>query len=591
MQRRAVRRGLARGQEGVPEILGDRYELIERVGDGGMATVYRAVDLQLRRDVAIKVMHPHLAARLDARNRFSREAQNIARLKHPNIVDVYDFSVSSDETSFIVTEFVHGETVSAYTAAHGPFMPQAAALIGHAIAGALVHAHAAGIVHRDIKPDNLMVSRDGQIKLMDFGIATAVDMEGMTATGAIVGSPAHMAPEQIEGEELDHRCDIFALGIILYFLATRRLPFAAANAHALFRQILEGQFELPSRHNPQVDRQFEAIVLQCMARHRADRYSSALDLQAALQAYLRQFRISDVATLLPRFLQQPEVFQYDLKPGVVKYWTDEGTRLAAAGQLALAIDAFNRALAVDPDADGPKKALSNLTSRSRRRKRLVRVGWLVAGGLLVAGLAAAVHRSSQHQRSLDQVGEGRGALADGAPTPVPGRAPHWQAPPPANPAGPLAPLGEPPQDLANVPTPTVAIDGPMAVQGKPDAPAQGQRPVRKAAVLDLRTVGKTPVAEGTLTSMQQPEPLEVVTVDVVLSCVPPSAHLMFRGRDYPGVAMLKLEPGSYSFECQFQVSCKECSPLRVPFSISRKDAAAGAPRRFFRGLEADAPRG
>lgn len=575
----------------MPEILGDRYELIERVGDGGMATVYRAVDLQLKRDVAIKVMHPHLAARQDARNRFSREAQNIARLKHANIVDVYDFSVSSDETSFIVTEFVHGETVSAYTAAHGPFMPQAAALIGHAIAGALVHAHAAGIVHRDIKPDNLMVSRDGQIKLMDFGIATAVDMEGMTATGAIVGSPAHMAPEQIEGEELDHRCDIFALGIILYFLVTRRLPFAAANAHALFRQILEGQFELPSRHNPQVDRQFEAIVLQCMARHRADRYATAADLQTALQGYLRQFRISDVATLLPRFLQQPEVFQYDLKPGVVKYWTDEGTRLAAAGQLALAIDGFNRALAIDPEAEAPKKALSNLTSRSRRRKRLVRVAWVVASGLLVAGLAAAVHRTSVNQRAQATAGELRHGVASGAPTPVPERAPHWQEPQPPAKTEPLPPPAIPPVELAQLPTPSVAIDGPQLVHSKGEPSAPGQRPARKTISTDLRTLGKTPVAEGTLATVEQPEPLEVVTVEVVLSCVPPSARLLFRGREYPGVAKLQLEPGSYSFECQFLTSCKDCSPLRVPFSLSRKDAAAGAPRRFFRGLESDAPRG
>ena len=554
-----------------------------------MATVYRAVDLQLRRDVAVKVMHPHLAARLDARNRFSREAQNIARLKHPNIVDVYDFSVSNDETSFIVTEFVHGETVSAYAAAHGPFMPQAAALIGHAIAGALVHAHAAGIVHRDIKPDNLMVSRDGQVKLMDFGIATAVDMEGMTATGAIVGSPAHMAPEQIEGEELDHRCDIFALGIILYFLVTRRLPFAAANAHALFRQILEGQFELPSRHNPQVDRQFEAIVLQCMARHRADRYSSAQDLQVALQSYLRQFRISDLATLLPRFLQQPEVFQYDLKPGVVRYWTDEGSRLAQAGQLALAIDSFNRALATDPDSEGPKKALSNLTSRSRRRKRLARLGWVVAAGMLVAGLATAVHRSSVYRNALDQAGEVRAGVAQGAPTPVPGRAPSWQLPA-ASTVEVRPALAEPAQDLSHVPTPTVAIDTPLTLQTKPELPGQGHRPNRKSLGIDVRTLGKTPLGDGTLAPLERPEPLEVVTVDVVLSCVPPSAHLIFRGRDYPGVAILKLEPGSYSFECQFLATCKDCSPLRVPFSISRKDASTGAPRRFFRGLETDVPR-
>lgn len=564
------------------EILGQRYELMERVGDGGMATVYRAVDLQLKRDVAVKVMHPHLAARKDARHRFSREAQNIARLKHSNIVDVYDFSVSGDETSFIVTEFVHGETVSAYTAAHGPFMPQAAALIGYAIAGALAHAHAAGIVHRDIKPDNLMISRDGQIKLMDFGIATAVDMEGMTATGAIVGSPAHMAPEQIEGEEIDVRADIFAFGIVLYFLVTRRLPFAAANAHALFRQILEGQFEPPSRYNAQVDRQFEAIILQCMARHKADRYATAVDLQTALQGYLRQFRISDVTTLLPRFLQQPEVFQYDLKPGVVRYWTDEGNRLAAAGQLALAIDAFNRALAVDPESEPPKKALSALTSRSRRRKRLIRVSWIAAALLLVAGIGWSMNLAWRDQPKL------KAGPARGAPTPLPGRSPRWAETPPAAPPEAKLPLQSLPAEGAveasRAPTPELAIDAPLTVQVKPEG--NGRTP--KRLVGDPRTLSKQPPDNLSRLELPQPEPLDIVLIDVQLSCVPPSAHLIFRGRDFPGVAILKLEPGSYSFECQYSTSCPECGPLRVPFSISRKDAGAG--RRFFRGLEADAPR-
>ena len=181
-------------------------------------------------------------------------------------------------------------------------------------------------------------------------------------------------------------------------------------------------------------------------------------------------------------------------------------------------------------------------------------------------------------------------MARGAPTPVPVRAPHWQEPVRPVQPEPVPSPGNPPAELAQLPTPSVAIDGPLLVHPKGEAPAPGQRP-RKTPNIDLRPIGKTPVAEGTLTTIDQPEPLEVVTVDVVLSCVPPSARLLFRGRDYPGVAMLKLEPGSYSFECQFLASCKDCSPLRVPFSISRKDAATGAPRRFFRGLESDAPHG
>ncbi len=366
------------------EVFGNRYEVIERVGDGGMATVFRGTDRVLKRDVAIKVMHPHLAARADARQRFNREATSIARLHHSNIVDVYDFSVGTDDEAYLITEFVHGETLTAFVSAHGPFLPQAAALIGHAVAAALGHAHAVGIVHRDIKPDNLMISRDGQIKLMDFGIATAMDMEQMTATGAIVGSPAHMAPEQIEGGEIDHRCDIFALGTVLYHLVTRRLPFVAGNPHALFRLILEGKYDQPSKHNPQVDRAFDAIIAQCLARQKTDRYATMETLQSALTAYLKHFRMSDVSGLLQRFLKAPEVFQFDLKPTLVQVLTIEGRRYAEQKQLALAIDAFNRALVIDPEAEEPKKALTHLTSRSQRRRRWARVG-AVAGGLFVLG--------------------------------------------------------------------------------------------------------------------------------------------------------------------------------------------------------------
>lgn len=363
-------------------VYGNRYRVLEPVGSGGMATVYRGVDTVLGRDVAIKVMHPHLAARADARARFSREAKAIARLKHPNIVDVYDFSGDSDLEAYLVTEFVHGITLTEFCSRHGQLLPQSAALIAHAIAGALAHAHAAGLVHRDIKPDNLMISRDGTIKLMDFGIATALDMEQMTATGAILGSPAHMAPEQIEGRAIDARVDVFAFGTVLYTLVAGRLPFVASNPHALFRLILECEYDPPSRHNPAVGRGFEQILTTALARQPEDRWSSMAAVQEALTGYLTHFDLQDIAAHLPRLLQAPEQFQLELRPKLVRVLCADGRAHARQGELALAIDDYNRALAIDPEAADPRVGLSELTSRSRRRRRIRAVA--------IAGVGAAV---------------------------------------------------------------------------------------------------------------------------------------------------------------------------------------------------------
>ncbi len=562
------------------EVYGNRYEVIERVGDGGMASVFRGSDTVLRRDVAIKVMHPHLAGRQDARARFTREAQAIARLKHPNIVDVYDFSVGSDEESYLVTEFVHGETLTAFVNAHGPFWPQCAALVGHAMSSALAHAHAAGIIHRDIKPDNLMISRDGQLKLMDFGIATAIDMEGMTATGAIVGSPAHMAPEQIEGEDLDARCDVFACGIVLYFLVTRRLPFSAANAHALFRLILEGKYESPLRHNTAVDRQFEALISRCLARERADRFASATELQAALGTYLKGFRMSDVATLLPRFLKAPELFQFDLKPALVDSWTEEGKRFAQTGQLALAIDAYQRALAIDAGAEEAKKGLSNLTSRSRRRLLLTKIAAVTAGGLALA--AAGYGLWYQPKPEPLKTGPARGVDADL----VTGRPRLAQQVEPKtvtlataalpNPATPALPVATEPAQPAVQPADPVQIV----------TAAEKRAGLRKLGSLDWKTLAKKtdPPLETT-----PPPPIEPpVLVDVQLSCVPPSATLRFRKDTYNGVAPVQLEPGSYSFTCDWpEAACAGCEPLVTAFPVHPSDKRNG--RKFVKGRREDAP--
>lgn len=366
-------------------VFGNRFRVEEQVGSGGMATVYRATDTRLKRTVAVKVLHPHLASRDDARKRFNREAQAIARLHHQNIVDVYEYSGDDEDQSYLITEFVHGLTMTDFTLAHGPFLPQSAALIGHAVAGALRHAHKEGIIHRDIKPDNLMVSRDGSIKLMDFGIATVLDMEQMTATGAILGSPAHMAPEQIDGAEVDQRVDIFAFGTLLYYLVTRRLPFMASNPHALFRKILECKYEPAGRHNAAVGRRFEEIIATCLAREPEDRFLNMESLEDALAAYLRDFQMTDTRTLLQRLLTKPEQFELEWKPALVAVLCEEGREQTQGGSLALAIDAYNRALAIDPHATEPRRGLSELTSHSRRRKQQK-----VAGMSAVAAIAVVV---------------------------------------------------------------------------------------------------------------------------------------------------------------------------------------------------------
>ncbi len=559
------------------DVYGNRYEVIERVGDGGMATVYRGVDRVLKRDVAIKVMHPHLADRNDARERFNREAHAIARLHHGNIVDVYDFSVGSDEQAFLVTEFVHGETLSRFVEDHGPFLPQATALVGHALAGALAHAHAFGIVHRDIKPDNLMISRTGELKLMDFGIATALDLEHMTTTGAIVGSPAHMAPEQIEGGTLDQRCDVFALGTVLYYLVTRKLPFSAPNPHALFRLILEARFDPPSRHNPAIDKQFETIISRCLARHPADRYPNMSALQEALAAYLKHFRMSDVLGLLSRFLKTPEVFQFDLRPSIVQMLTSEGDRHAALGQLALAIDAFNRALAVDPEAEQPKIALNLLTSRSKRRRQyrqVMRVGavsvlavgvaWLTV--LLFTGLAPVVPPLAASQpfaQAIRAAARPKAAVQIVSPSATPAALPATPtvatAPPPLMAEG----LSNASEALASVPL------------GTPVRREPRRQPERQVIPVHSDLVsgeGKVPTT----------------TIPVQLGCVPASGILTFKGDVAQGIRRVQLEPGAYVFECRFsELVCPGCKPVVRHFQVP---TTAPKDKLIIKGHFADADR-
>src|ERR1700747_556450 len=183
----------------------DRYRLLEEVGQGGMAIVDRGADNTLKREVAIKILHHHRATEPESKARLEREAQAVAKLRHENILEIFDYSGIDSQSAYIVTEFIDGPTLKQWLSDHAITFPEVAALIAAEVGGALVHAHGLGIIHRDVKPENVMIRKDGLLKLMDFGIAQVVDLQRMTVTGQLLGSPAYMAPELIEGKPLDFR--------------------------------------------------------------------------------------------------------------------------------------------------------------------------------------------------------------------------------------------------------------------------------------------------------------------------------------------------------------------------------------------------
>jgi len=241
-----------------------KYELLDEIGHGGMATVYRARDAKLDRLVAIKVLHPHLQKAPEARVRFTREAQSVAKLEHPHIVQVYDYSGEDSDESFIAAELLTGPTLKRFAEDHPEIPPEIAACMGLQIARALGAAHARGIVHRDVKPENVMLHERRLVKLTDFGIAQMVDSQSFTATGQILGSPGHMAPEQIEGGDVDARTDLFSLGTVLYFLAVGRLPFTGRNPHQVLKRIVDGEVADPLRIRPALGAPLRAIILKAL---------------------------------------------------------------------------------------------------------------------------------------------------------------------------------------------------------------------------------------------------------------------------------------------------------------------------------------
>lgn len=262
--------------------LGDRYEIRKLIGEGGMAEVYEAYHPKLDRIVAAKLMHRHLSREQEFRARFEQEARAIARLKHPNIIQVYDFDFDkSTEQFYMIIEYVDGPTLSSVLKGQQGHVNLAQTLrIIEQTAEALGYAHAEAMQHRDIKPSNIMLDRGERTVLTDFGIAKLLAEGGqqLTASGAMVGTPAYMSPEQANGVPGDHRSDIYSLGIVFYQMATGQLPYQGETPIATVLMHLREIPKPPSQLNPELPLGIESTILRCIAKDPKDRYQSTREL-------------------------------------------------------------------------------------------------------------------------------------------------------------------------------------------------------------------------------------------------------------------------------------------------------------------------
>jgi eukaryotic-like serine/threonine-protein kinase len=270
-----------------PRLLSDRYELGETLGYGGMSEVHRGRDVRLGRDVAVKVLRADLARDPQFQERFRREAQNAAALNHPAIVAVYDTGetrLDGGPLPYIVMEYVDGRTLRDIVKTEGPLPGQRAMEIMADVCAALDFSHRHGIVHRDVKPANVMITRTGAVKVMDFGIARAVadGQAAVTQTAAVIGTAQYLSPEQARGEAVDARSDVYAAGCVLFELLTGEPPFTGDSPVAVAYQHVREDPKSPSMLNPRVIPQLDAIVLKAMAKGQANRYQSAAEMRADL---------------------------------------------------------------------------------------------------------------------------------------------------------------------------------------------------------------------------------------------------------------------------------------------------------------------
>jgi eukaryotic-like serine/threonine-protein kinase len=460
-----------------------KYELLEQIGHGGMATVYRARDRRLGREVAVKVIHPHLRDSLEVASRFQTEAKAVAKLHHPNIVEVYDVSEANEPEQYLVAELVRGTTLRKLQQQRGAMPPEIAAAIALEVLAALAHANASGVVHRDIKPENVLIEHRAlppdsaglgndadvrvTVKLTDFGIAKLVDVPGVTSTGQVLGSPAHMAPEQIEGGAVDARSDVFGVGVLLYECMVGHLPFEGTNPAQVLRRVLEGQYPSALRERPLIGVRWSALVDRALAHAPDDRFQDANAMRAAILAEFERLGFGSSQREVEVWLDGPAEYEADFAKRVVEQLCVRGDEARKRGDAVSAASDYNRALAQAPDDSRLLRLVAGM-HRAQLRARLARFVAFALGSLAAAGAVSVAVGRLVHMR---QASEPR--LSGGA----------------SDMTGSVATMA---REAELSPLPIVALPNPLPADAQATAPLPRARPVlpakltERTIVLDLK---------------------------------------------------------------------------------------------------------
>ena len=303
------------------------YRITGEIGAGGMAIVYKGVQESLGRIVAIKALKTALATEESLRARFEREALSVASFQHENIITLYDF-FHEEDALYMVMEYVEGIDLYDLLEKEPKLPPDVAAIIALQVARALDHAHFRGVIHRDVKPANIMVSKLGEVKLTDFGIARTQSSD-LTEAGIGLGTPSYMSPEQIVGDPLDHRSDIWSLGVVLYQLVAGRKPFLDDEERTAMQRIRNEQVVPPRQINPECPKDLEWVILKCMQKSAEDRYGSTQELVNVLEQYVASHVATNYRVRMVMFLKTMAVVSEDetsamLHPALIGECSDLG---------------------------------------------------------------------------------------------------------------------------------------------------------------------------------------------------------------------------------------------------------------------------